>query len=329
MRSLLLFALLLIGMASVQAQTTIIDFESLTLPGSDTAYINYVSIPGSDVGFTLSNVHFPCVFDTGWGGSRFWSSGFAYSNRTDTNGYPNLYSSITHSGYGGSSKYLVAWNVDNYIKVAQGLSTTDNISFYITNSTYAYKSMKYGDAFAKKFGGASGTDPDWFKLTIRGYLRNMPTRDSVEVYLADYRSSISDTILKSWQWVNLAILGAPDSITFHLSSSDTSGIYINTPAFFCMDNFKYDAHGDAVASVYNSRVAKTYPNPTTESLTVELLNDSRVQNMTISNMMGIVVKTLPVTQTTTTIDISSLPVGNYLLQLYDNKLIGSQKFEKR
>jgi hypothetical protein len=34
---------------------------------------------------------------------------------------------------------------------------------YFTNTTYAALSMLSGDSFAKKFGGASGDDPDWFK----------------------------------------------------------------------------------------------------------------------------------------------------------------------
>jgi hypothetical protein len=29
--------------------------------------------------------------------------------------------------------------------------------------------MRDGDGFGKKFGGTTGMDPDWFKLTIKGY----------------------------------------------------------------------------------------------------------------------------------------------------------------
>ena len=39
---------------------------------------------------------------------------------------------------------------------------------YVTNNNYAYYSMLNGDAFAKKFGGGSSDDEDWFLLTITG-----------------------------------------------------------------------------------------------------------------------------------------------------------------
>ena len=49
--------------------------------------------------------------------------------------------------------------------------------------------MRDGDAFSKKFGGASGDDPDWFKLTITGNDSTGASVGSVDFYLADYRSS--------------------------------------------------------------------------------------------------------------------------------------------
>ena len=57
---------------------------------------------------------------------------------------------------------------------------------YVTNGTYAYLSMLNGDAYAKKFGGVSGNDPDWFKLTIRKWYNGILANDSVTFYLADY-----------------------------------------------------------------------------------------------------------------------------------------------
>ena len=58
---------------------TVADFESLTLPGTDTAYVNY-SAPGTDVGFNNGLAHFPCVYDTGFG-SGYWYSIAIYKLR--------------------------------------------------------------------------------------------------------------------------------------------------------------------------------------------------------------------------------------------------------
>ena len=39
----------------------------------------------------------------------------------------------------------------------------------VTNTTFAFLSMQNGDEFAKQFGGDDGNDPDFFKVTFRGF----------------------------------------------------------------------------------------------------------------------------------------------------------------
>lgn len=237
MRRFTLISALLASSLATQAQT-VADFESLSLPKADTFYQNYSS-SGNDVGFDHGLAHFPCVYNTAWGG--FWSSGFAYSNMTDsaTSGYTNQYSAKTAKGYSGSDKYIVANGTSNYIQLINAGKGGFASGFYVTNSTYAYNSMRDGDAFAKKFGGTTGNDADWFKLVIRGYHNGTLKQDSIEVYLADFRytDNTKDYILKTWKWVNLMPLGKVDSLRFSLSSSDVGSFGMNTPAFFCMDNF--------------------------------------------------------------------------------------------
>jgi hypothetical protein len=110
---------------------------------------------------------------------------------------------------------------------------------YITNSTYTALSMKYGNQFAKEFGGKTGNDPDWFKLSIWGKLNGNET-DTIDFYLADFRfdDNSKDYIIQTWQWVELSSLGKVDSLMFALSSSDTGQWGMNTPAYFCMDNLR-------------------------------------------------------------------------------------------
>nr|HPI55495.1 DUF4465 domain-containing protein [Chitinophagaceae bacterium] len=130
----------------------------------------------------------------------------------------------------------------------------------IANTTIAYRSMQNGDGFAKIFGGATGNDPDFFKVTFTGWLQNTTT-GSIDFYLADFRDTVNsnDYILKDWGTVDLMPLGLVDSITFHLSSSDTNSLGMKTPAYFCLDNL-------SMLPASNSAITRTdfvtiYPNP--------------------------------------------------------------------
>src|SRR5690606_39096691 len=177
----LAFIALLMSTFAVKAQT-VADFDTLPLPGTDTFYLNYSAF-GTDVGFDDGLAHFPCVYDTAWG-FTLWSSGFAYSNKTDdtTKGYTNPYSAITAEGYNSSAQYVVA-NVSGEPAVVQlkGAAAGQSVNgCYVTNGTYAYWSMKEGDGFAKKFGGVSGNDSDWFKITVKGYSGGALKNDSVD-----------------------------------------------------------------------------------------------------------------------------------------------------
>ena len=192
---------------------------------------------GSDLSgsFKSSNISFYNLYNQDW---QSWS-GFAYSNITNitTAGYENQYSAITGKGYEGSANYAVCYPSPS---AELGFNTsTKATGFYVTNSTYAYLSMKDGDAFAKKFGGTSGNDPDYLKLMIEALDANSKPVDTVYFYLADFRSTDNskDYILNKWTWVDLSELKEAKKLRFSLSSSDNSYGYMNTPGYFCMDNF--------------------------------------------------------------------------------------------
>jgi hypothetical protein len=135
---------------------------------------------------------------------------------------------------------------------------------YINNSTYAYYSMRDGDQFAKKFGGVSGDDADWFMLTVTGWLNGQAKNDTVNFMLADYTfaDNSQDYILNEWAWLDLQVLGNVDSLQFSLSSSDAGQWGMNTPAYFVLDNFTTAdvanvapiASNDAASTNYNTAV---------------------------------------------------------------------------
>jgi len=234
MRSILAVTCLcaLVMTTATQASVTV-NFEDLTLaPESE---YNGGDLAGGFVSGDawLSNIYDPNYFS--------WE-GFAYSNHTDTTstGWAAQYNAITGGGQGGSEIYGVSW---------VGWSGPPTISFttgepvvldgaYFTNTSYAYYSMLYGDAYAKPFGGDMGDEPDWFKLSITGIDGEGDSTGPVEFYLADYRfeDNEQDYIVDDWTWVDLSGLGAVVGLQFGLSSSDVGGLGMNTPAYFAIDS---------------------------------------------------------------------------------------------
>jgi hypothetical protein len=241
--SILLALALVAGAHKSSASTVTLETLSLGNPGSDgstqygasgTYYWNGSAGGGSFAaqGATLVN-NYDSLYDS-------WD-GFAYSNTVDTTtaGYGNQYSAIAGGGAGGSSIYAVGYQPFSGLW-SMTLGSAENFSgrgIFVTNTTYAGLDMRDGSGFSKKFGGATGNDTDWFKLTIQGW-NGGSSVGSADFYLADYRFSDNsrDYIVDSWAFVDLSSLGAVDKLTFGLTSSDNSFGYMNTPAYFALDN---------------------------------------------------------------------------------------------
>ncbi len=189
-----------------------------------------------------------CFFNNSYNADWYSWSGWAVSNTTDitTAGYDNQYSAITGQGFdpngSGGSNYAVSCPFgQSTLSFSNGMKHQVT-GFYVTNSTYATLSMENGDAFAKKFGGEDGSDADWFKLTIKGLDSDTET-GTVDFYLADFRfeNNALDYIIKTWTWVDLTSLGEVTSLEFSLTSSDNGDWGMNTPGYFCADNFEVEA----------------------------------------------------------------------------------------
>jgi hypothetical protein len=99
--------------------------------------------------------------------------------------------------------------------------------------------MRDGDTFAKKFGGDSGADPDWFKLSVYGTdAGGALLPQSVEFYLADFRGD-NDYIVDTWELLDLSSLAAAHQLYFNFSSSDVGDFGMNTPGTFAIDDIAY------------------------------------------------------------------------------------------
>ena len=211
----------------------VVDFEQFGLPPE--SFYNGSDLAG---GFESSGIHFGNVFTPDFGS---WS-GFAYSNTTDTTtaGFGNQYSSFFGSGAAGSDTYGVAFvssfDAPSEIRLP-GPAAVESVA--ITNTTYTALSMLQGDAFAKKFGGEGGSDPDYLRLDILGMDDNGDQVGAVEFYLADFRfaDSNEDYVLDQWRVVDLTPLGTNiASLQFAMETTDVGIFGANTPFYFALDN---------------------------------------------------------------------------------------------
>lgn len=318
---------LLLACTAAKAQT-VATFDTLTLAGSDTFYVNYNN-PLTDMGFDDGLAHFPYYYDTSFGG--FWSSGFAYTNQTDLSdsSFANQYTSVTGSGYNNSTQYLSVQAFSPVMIYLKGKAMGQPVKgFYATNLVYAYKEMTTA-GFSKKLGGTPNVDPDWFKLTVKGYLNGSIKTDTVDFYLADFRDpdSTKDYVLHSWEWVDLLPLGEVDSLQLSLSSTDTAGGFgMNNPAFFAMDNF--ETYETSSVKEVKHFVAKVYPNPATDRLYIEL-QDNTIHELIVADLSGKVIHRQAVADNVILLDTHNYAPGMYMVSMAGDNGVASVKFVKK
>ena len=262
LRYLLLIASF-IWTTGIQAQTTVVDFESLPVPAgqffngdtnASSPYRDNFSITGTRDNFgeteflqlwESSNVEFFNGYTPGFGS---WN-GFSWSKVTDTTtpGFANQYASFTGGGSDGAggtitgTNYAVGFGNQTFFNLPEAAELQ---SIDVTNTTYAGISMRDGDSFAKKFGGASGNDEDFFKLTLTGFEDlnlSGSTTGALDIYLADYRFSDNskDYILDTWNQFDLTDLGSARSVGFSFTTTDNGDFGANTPLFVAIDNLNY------------------------------------------------------------------------------------------
>lgn len=262
----------LISLALAQAATAqagIANFDDLALPPES---FENGPLPGADivdgpngpvaVGFFESGgVKFINRYDLTFDSA----GGFAYSNQTDstTPGFENQYSAFAGTGVGpGADNYGVSFgyldqkanSIQDFDFDPSDVAQLAQLPYFelpvgqqiqsvrLTNTTYAALSMLTGDSFAKKFGGATGNDPDFLKLTAYATdVSGFPLPQSVDFYLADYRfgDNSLDYIVDTWELMDLSSLGGARKIYFNLSGSDIGAFGLNTPTYFAIDEIQF------------------------------------------------------------------------------------------
>ena len=223
-----------------------VDFEEL--PAGSGGFYNGSDLAG---GFESRLVHFNNSF-IDFGNGCCWN-GWSYSRTSDvsTSGPGNQYSAYhlpEGGGAIGSTTYAIAFSgadagggIVPQIELPIGATP---LSVEVTNTTYAALSMQNGDDFAKKFGGPTLNDPDWFRLTVEGLTAAGSLVGAVDLFLADYRfaSADDDFIRGAWARLDLTPLASPatERLAFRLHSSDVGPFGMNTPAYVAIDNLILD-----------------------------------------------------------------------------------------
>jgi hypothetical protein len=309
---------LALGFFSSRAQSFTADFESFSLP-ANSAYSSTVSTP-----FQTTNAIFEYKWDTQF---SYWAGGFAYTNKYDssTAGSGNLYGVKAYKGYNNSNTYVVAQDF-GVIKTKAPYYRIDG--FYITNTTYAYKSMKNGDQFAKKFGGPSGNDPDFFKVTVKAYAGGVMKSDSVVFMLADYTftNNAQDYIVNTWQYVNTSVLGYADSLQFFMYSSDVGQFGINTPLYFAIDNVGSTVIA-GLKEYASGSVSQVYPNPFQSQLNIRLKDAASDAKVMISDISGRLVYSAALTEQNV-LNLEELQKGIYFVEVISGGNRETRKFVK-
>jgi len=226
-------------------------FENLQL--AENSYWNGSDGTGSFIsgGYRFENSY----SDYGYGP---YATGFYYSNMTSTSfaDYAtHQYNSCVGHGAEGSANYAV-YNIPYGDELGVEVLSNEEgeviSGFYVANAASAYQSMLNGDSYAKKFG-----EGDWFMLTITGINANGETTGSVDFYLADCRDASTAYILSDWRWIDLTSLGKVKRLGFSMSSSDNSWGYMNTPAYFSLDNLggTKPEHEEPIPTIIAQRTA--------------------------------------------------------------------------
>ena len=212
--------------ASAQTTSTA-DFENLTYAEG----LDYETGEQLEGGFKSGMFYF--VNNSAWAdygewGKFFTMDGFCYSKRSETTFSSDTYDTDQFNNQIGagaeeSEAFAVSYGYGSTITADY---TFKPQSCYITNNAYVLNSVMNGDAYARQF-----KYDDKFTLTITGY------KDKVETAAVNVELASKGSVIFQWVPVDLSSLGEVDSVVFSLNSTDTGDYGMNTPAYFCLDNF--------------------------------------------------------------------------------------------
>ena len=248
------YTTVLVMLAALQAhaQLATATFEDIKIDAEESFWGN--TTKEGENSWTSGGYTFGTYYSNAYGYDYY--SNFVVSNNknTDGTGYTKPYQS-TASGAKNGNNYAVFYletisSASNEVSLPEEATVS---GFWVCNNTYAMHSVTNGDSFAKVFGQG-----DYFKLTMTGYDANGEVTGTVDQMLVDCTVADNWVCVKDWRWVDLTSLGNVKSIKF-----STGNFGINTPLYFCMDDF------GGIAPEKNTEYAKFVPNEATGINSIE------------------------------------------------------------
>jgi len=240
---------LLVGVVSISRADVIVDFNELPLGPSSSIgsyYDGYGEFAPTGSWSSKGAIFQTTAYGPGWSYSNVNNTSEVFLGIPPNPKYFAQFSAFTGTGFGGSGNYAMAtggFGGDLFFNLPADNKIN---SLRISNSTYAAISMRDGDPFAKKFGGISGNDPDFFKITFTGFSNADglgAVTGSTDFFLADYRSPTNalDYIVNDWRLLDLSTFGNAKSVGLSFSGSDNGTFGLNTPAYVAIDNITLTA----------------------------------------------------------------------------------------
>lgn len=314
---LILLAILFVVTINNNAQN-VVDFEELEL--SSESHWNGSDLSG---GFTSKYLTFYNSYDAGYSSWMGW----AYTNETDNTTYSigNSYSSANGYGANNSENYAVAYigsdwmndyaAVPSIIKIdkSQFPQNVSSMSMSICLNANAYLYMQDDNFY-------QGNN-HYLKLHIVGLSTESNINISNDFYLADFRLGTEEPfIMNEWTTIDMTWALACDSLLFYLESSDAGDYGINTPTYFCFDNFMYYTTAD-IDNDKNFKNLNIYANDNN----LVLNSDSFINRIELFDILGRKIKEEILNNYSAEYNISNLNDGIYIVNVYS----GSHKISKK
>ena len=194
------------------------------LGGTTTTYLNTYKEEGATFNTTYNKYSSP------YGDSDYWF-GYAISQRKETTFSPNTrtpdqYNNIVGKAFGGD-KFCVVQTYGESIVFDRAVTLAD---MAYTNSAYVVNSILNGDNYAKKF-----DENDYLNCTVEGYSSDSTLVGTVKIDLAS-----NGKYVDTWKQADLSKLKGVKYVKFTFTGSDTGDYGLNTPAYICIDNLRYE-----------------------------------------------------------------------------------------
>lgn len=278
-------------------------FDDLNNTGFDSGMV-YNGKTGMQQYITNGDLLMQFGWDTTY---KYWSGNWALSynhfNKIEPSSMDaHLYAAAPGKGAPYSEKIFAVGQNHAKLTAADPL-VLGVMSLKVSNSLYAYNSMKFGDAFAKKF---KASDKDSLILVITTFFKGVK-QESQRVVLADFRfmDTTRNFLLDTWRLIQFKEFN--DSIQFEMESSDNGSWGMNTPAFFVLDDIQV-LHNVGVKTMHLNNM-KVYPNPAVNTL--NFVSQKDLKTIEIYNFEGQIILQQSLIPSTRTLDVSGLNSGLY------------------